>query len=326
MLLKKIMLVCFLAPSFVHAAPVTLILTNGDRLQGDLLERNQETVTIKHQLLGEMTISTKTISQLNTDYEALAQQTPQSEKTLAQQPVIEPAGLVPLEPEDQGLFGTGWLADWERRFDVGLAGSSGKSNNSQVNIAFNADLATEQTRINSRTAYFYAKSEDETSDNSFFSSINRDWLRPTTPWFHFAGGRFDIDRFKDYDYRINANGGFGYEFANTDSWLFVGRTGVGFNKTFGGERQEFTPEGLLGLETRWRINSAQRLALSNTLYPSFDSFDAYRNLTSFDWILDLDERAGVSLKVGMTNEYDTETEDGVSKNDFKYTLSLSWSL
>ena len=324
MFLKKLAFISFLMPVLAQAAPVTLILTNGDRLQGDLLQRNQESLTIKHQLLGEMTINTNTVSEIKTDYEALAQQTP-TEPAEAQA-VVEPANLAEAEPEDSGLFGTGWLTDWERRFDLGLAGSRGKSDNSQVNVAFNADLATERTRINSRTAYFYAKSEDETSDNSFFSSINRDWLRPSTPWFHFAGGRLDIDRFKDYDYRVNANGGFGYEFTKTEDLLFVGRTGVGFNKTFGGERQEFTPEGLLGLEARWRINASQRLALANTFYPSFDSFDAYRNLTSFDWILDLDERAGVSLKVGLTNEYDTETEDDISKNDFKYTLSLSWSL
>jgi putative salt-induced outer membrane protein YdiY len=326
LLLKKIVFVCLLAPVLSYAAPVTLVLTNGDRLQGDLLERNQESLTIKHQLLGEMTISTNTVSEIKTDYEALAQQTPTTEPSTPQ-PYVEPAGLVAAaEPEDSGLFGTGWLSDWERRFDLGLTGSRGKSDNSKVNVAFNADLATDQTRINSRTAYFYAKSEDETSDNSFFTSINRDWLKPTTPWFTFAGGRLDIDRFKDYDYRVNANAGYGYEFANSEDFLFVGRSGVGFNKTFGGERQEFTPEGLLGLETRWRINAAQRLALANTFYPSFDSFDEYRNVTSFDWILDLDERAGVALKVGMTNEYDSETEDNISKNDFKYMLSLSWSL
>lgn len=321
MFLKKIVFVCLLVPVLSHAAPVTLILTNGDRLQGDLLERNQESLTIKHQLLGEMIINTNTVSEIKTDYEALAQQTPTDET-----PIIEPADLAEAEPEDNGLLGTGWLTNWERRFDLGLAGSRGKSDNSQVNVAFNADLATEKTRINSRTAYYYAKSEEETSDNSFFTSINRDWLQPETPWFMFAGGRLDVDKFKDYDYRLNANAGYGYEFANTDDWLFVGRSGVGFNRTFGGEREEFTPEGLLGLETRWRINAAQRLALANTFYPSFDSFDAYRNVTTFDWILDLDERAGVALKVGMTNEYDSETEDEISKNDFKYTLSLSWSL
>lgn len=325
MFLKKIVFICLLAPVLSHAAPVTLILTNGDRLQGDLLERNQETLSIKHQLLGEMIINTNTVSEIKTDYEALAQQTPSEGENVTEE-AVESAEIAQVEPEDNGLLGTGWLTDWERRFDLGLAGSRGKSHNSQVNVAFNADLATEKNRINSRTGYFYAKSEDETSDNSFFTSINRDWLQPETPWFRFAGGRFEIDRFKDYDYRVNANGGFGYEFANSEDFLFVGRSGVGFNKTFGGERQEFTPEGLLGLESRWRINDAQRLALANTFYPSFDSFDAYRNVTSFDWILDLDERAGVALKVGMTNEYDSETEDEVSKNDFKYTLSLSWSL
>lgn len=325
MFLKKFVFICLFVPALSHAAPVTLILTNGDRLQGDLLERNQETLSIKHQLLGEMIINTNTVAEIKTDYEALAQQTPSEAEKIAE-PAVEPAEIAQVEPEDNGLFGTGWLTDWERRFDLGLAGSRGKSHNSQVNIAFNADLATEKTRINSRTGYYYAKSEDETSDNSFFTSINRDWLQPETPWFRFAGGRYELDRFKDYDYRINANGGFGYEFANSEDFLFVGRSGVGFNKTFGGERQEFTPEGLLGLESRWRINDAQRLALANTFYPSFDSFDAYRNVTSFDWILDLDERAGVALKVGMTNEYDTETEEEISKNDFKYTLSLSWSL
>lgn len=109
-----------LVPVLSHAAPVTLILTNGDRLQGDLLERNQESLTIKHQLLGEMVINTNTVSEIKTDYDALAQQTPTDET-----PIIEPADLAEAEPEDNGLLGTGWLTNWERRFDLGLAGSRG---------------------------------------------------------------------------------------------------------------------------------------------------------------------------------------------------------
>ena len=116
MFLKKIVFICLLAPVISHAAPVTLILTNGDRLQGDLLERNQESLTIKHQLLGEMVINTNTVADIKTNYEALAQQTP-SEQTSAA-PTIEPAEIAQAEPEDNGLFGTGWLSDWERRFDL----------------------------------------------------------------------------------------------------------------------------------------------------------------------------------------------------------------
>ncbi|MEC9313949.1 MAG: DUF481 domain-containing protein, partial [Pseudomonadota bacterium] len=230
------------------------------------------------------------------------------------------------KPTDNGLFGTGLLTNWKRRVDLGIAGSAGKSRNHQVNLGFSADFTSDYTRISHNTAYFRAKSEDELSDHSFYSSINRDWLRPQTPWFHFAGGRVDWDEFKDWDFRLNANGGVGYEFVKTDDWLLLGRTGLGFNQTFGGEREEFTPEGLIGLETQWDMNEYQHIEFANTFYPSLRDSSEYRNLTSFDWVLDLNSFVGVALKLGLLNEYDSATEEDISKNDFRYTASLVWKL
>lgn len=327
-MLKKTLLLVLFAPILAQAAPVTLLLINGDRLQGDLLERNQQSVTIKHQLLGQMVIQTETIAEIQTDYQALTQVTPQSVETvniaLSEQAPAE--GTMTIEPEDTGLLGTGWLADWERRLDVGISGSSGKTSNQLINLGFTAELATEETRISSRTGYSRSKSEGDLSDNAFFTSVNRDWLIPESQWFRFAGARFDADEFKDWNQRINANTGVGYEFTNSDDFLLLGRSGVGFSQTIGGEREEFTPEGLLGIESRWRINDSQRVSFANTIFPSFEDLGEYRNLTTLDWSLDLDSLHGVALKVGLQNEYDTATEDGISKNDFKYTLSLSWSL
>jgi hypothetical protein len=34
----------------------------------------------------------------------------------------------------------------------------------------------------------------------------------------------------------------------------------------------------------------------------------------------------MALIVGLSNEYDSQAEDDVENNDFKYTISLSWSL
>lgn len=328
MLFKKWLWLSLFTPFLAHAAPVTLLLTNGDSLQGDLLERSQQSVTIKHQLLGEMVIQTETIAEIRTQYEALTIVTPepteQGEAALPEAVIAEEAIVV--EPDDTGLLGTGWLTDWERRLDVGVSGSAGKTSNQLINLGFTADLATEETRIASRTAYFRSKSEGDLSDNAFFTSINRDWLIPESQWFRFAGARLDADQFKDWNQRVNANAGVGYEFANSDDFLLLGRSGIGFSQTIGGEREEFTPEGLVGIESRWRINDAQRLSLANTIFPSFDNMGEYRNLTTFDWILDLDSLHGVAFKAGVVNEYDSATEDGISKNDFKYTLSLSWSL
>jgi len=327
-LLKKTLWLALFAPLLAHAAPVTLLLTNGDRLQGDLLERSQQSVTIKHQLLGQMVIQTETIAEMRTEYPGLTLVTPETAETTdaetPEQTIAEETMAV--EPEDAGLLGTGWLADWERRLDVGVSGSAGKTRNQLINLGFTAELATEETRIFSRSRYFRSKSEGDLSDHSFFTSINRDWLIPESQYFRFAGARFDADEFKDWNQRVNANAGVGYEFANSDDFLLLGRTGVGFSQTLGGDRQEFTPEGLIGIESRWRVNDSQKLAFANTVFPSFEDLGDYRNLTTLDWILDLDSRLGVALKVGLQNEYDSATEDGISKNDFKYTLSLSWSL
>jgi len=309
---------CFY-PFILQAAQSTIELKNGDELNADLIKQTDSHITIVHPVLGKMQLSKakiRRVTTVNTDTKAVENTAPSSP---IQQAVVK-------AETDNGLFGTGMLTNWERRFDLGIAGSAGKSKNHQVNVGFTADYESEYTRIAHRTAYFRAESEDELSDHSFYSSVNRDWLRPSTPWFHFAGGRFDMDEFKDWDYRVNGNAGVGYEFANTDSFLFLGRTGLGFNQTFSGERQEFTPEGLLGVETQWDMNDHQSIKFTNTLYPSLNDSKDYRNLTSFDWLLDLNSYAGVALKVGLLNEYDSATEEGINENDFKYTVSLAWTL
>ncbi len=330
-------LLALLLPVSALSAPVTLILSNGDQLKGYIESRTENSVVISHELLGELTIENTKINEIRTEFEGLAQRTP----------VIEPEPLVEdsaetiaatdtdaeavseesaVSSEDDGFMGTGWLVGWDRRLDAGLAGAAGKSKNTTLNVAFIAELSSARTRINWRNAYYRSTSEGDLSDHSFYSSINRDWLRPQSQWFSFAGGRLDLDEFRDWDYRVAGNAGVGYEFLDTENWLLLGRSGLGFSQTLGGDREDFTPEGLIGIETRWKINSTQRIALANTLYPSLEDIRQYRNLTSLDWILDLNTLAGIALRVGLTNEYDSETESGINKNDFKYTVSLSWTM
>ena len=94
----------------------------------------------------------------------------------------------------------------------------------------------------------------------------------------------------------------------------------------GGTREEFTVEGLLGVESHWKISDRQALVFTNTLHPNLEDSGEFRNLTTLDWNLQLDETAGFGLKVGLSNEYDSLSEDADSKNDFKYTGALVWDL
>jgi putative salt-induced outer membrane protein YdiY len=296
-----------------HAATTQLTLNNGDVISGELVSETDTAITLNHAILGEMVIPKATlVADASDTSETL------DDGTLSEEPeAVE---------EDNGLLGLGLLTGWERRLDIGLAGSAGKSDNHQMNVGFKAYYESDSSRVDFKTAYYRAESEGDVSSHTFKSAINRDWLTPDTPWFHFAGAGLDWDEFKDYDYRINGNGGIGYTFIDNDKWQFIGRTGLGAYQTFGGERQEFTPEGLLGVEGRWTISEFQEISASNTLYPNLSTMSEYRNVTTLDWTLDLNTLAGVALKVGLYNEYDASAEDDVDENDFRYTVSLSWLL
>lgn len=308
MLSKKLLCAFLIAPNFVLASPIHVTLNNGDTLTVDIIEQSADDITVSHHVLGNVSIDMSQVTSIT----SLANHEPSNEKT--------------FNAKDNGLFNTGLLTGWVRQFDIGVSGSAGKSRNQKVNIGFNADFDSDATRISSKTAFYSARSDGERTDSSFYTAVNRDWLQPDTPWFSFAGSRFDWDEFKDWDYRINANTGIGYEFIKTDHFLFVGRSGLSANQTLGGERKEFTPEGLLGIETKWAINDHQLLKFTNTLYPSLKDSSDFRNLSSLDWQLDLNTVNGVALKLGLLNEYDSATEDNISKNDFKYIASLSWRL
>lgn len=328
MLVFRVMaLSAYLFSALAQAGSVSIELDNGDHLSGELIEQNAKIVLLDHPVFGKVEVPTAHIREMGPPAEVSA-----STQAAAASPADIDAGEIRLPSdtdesvqEDLGLFGTGWLAYWKRRLDLGVAGSNGNSDSLQVNLAFSADYESPDTRINHKVDYFRAESDHDLSDHSFYTSVNRDWLLPDSPWFRFAEGRFDIDQFKEWNYRINANGGVGYEFSNTPDWRVLGRSGLGFQRTFGGDEAEAIPEAMFGLETRWRMNNFQRVEFANTIYPNLTAPSELRNLTSLDWILDLNTYMGVALKVGLSNEYNSASDEE-KENDFKYTASLAWTL
>ena len=149
-----------------------------------------------------------------------------------------------------------------------------------------------------------------------------DWLFKDSPWFVFASGRVDFDDFQDWDYRGNAAVGVGYELIDTDTLTVRLRGGVGAVKEFGSDDEDVRPEGNVGGELKWQITPRQTFAAAVTAYPSFDEFGEVRARASADWTLKVDQADGVSLKVGVVDEYDSLADGDTDKNDFKYYGAL----
>lgn len=291
----------------VIADPVDGIieLSNGDQIHGSITHQNEDMVTIEHPVLGTLEIERDQVAAILT-----AQKEPM------------PADLLPQDPVDEGLFGTGIMTDWKRDFEFGLNGAKGVSDNLNIRAAFVSTYEDEEDRWFYEMMYLHTQSDKITSQSRAQVILNKDWLIPKSQWFYFANSRFDWDEFKDWKYRISGFVGPGYEFINSEVWYLRGRAGVGGNQTFVGT-ERFTVEALAGLETGWHVTEKQFVEFKTTFFPSLSNIGEYRNITTLDWSHELDYYRGLAVKLGIYNEYDSQQTQG---NDFRYYASIVWGL
>lgn len=300
----------FISLSFADS--ITLI--NGDELHGDILELTDNFVRLQHPALGEITIDKLNIS-------TIAAEGAVENPTAIIAEVTEEEG-----PVDDGLFGTGLMENWARRFSLSFNGETGNTEEFSFNTSFNAKHSTDYERWGFNLGYEYGTESHDSTKNKSTTFLIHDWLDPNSPWFSFASGQYDQDKFKSWDYRLTGTAGLGYTFAKEDDYLFVGRVGISGRQEFGSEDDDFKPEMMLGFNTDWDISEAQSLEFNTATYLPFERPADSRNLSSLYWRIKLDTEKGMSVKLGLENEYETVVDPGNEHNDFTYNFGIEWDL
>lgn len=300
----------------------TVVLLNDDSLKGKVIGEDEILVVFEHASLGQMEIARDKIKKLVIGSHEVVVTKPVNKQSSGKNPTDK--NLTVNKPQDRGLLNTGWLTNWKRALAIGISGSTGTSENLKANLDFTADYEDAERRWSHKSQYYRSESAGILADHSFSSSLSHDWLFPESRYFYFAGGRLDIDEFKDWDERIGLNGGVGYQFFSDEQFRLLGRMGLNVTQTLGGIREEMDLEMLLSAELGYKINRFQSLSFKNTLYPNLSDTGEFRNLSSLDWLLNLEESQKLGVKISLSNEYDSLSSS--SNNDFKYTFSLSLGL
>jgi putative salt-induced outer membrane protein YdiY len=269
------------------AVAETLELANGDALSGLVTERSAERVVLEHPVLGRLEIPT--------------------------------SALAPPPAPDAGAFGTGWLRDWERRFELGVSGASGNSNDQKIQAGLELGYEDEHARWNMDARYYRSSSDGDADAHEAHASLEHDWLLPPSRWFGFASGRYDWDAFEDWDFRLGGFGGVGYGFFDSDHFVLRGRAGLGLTREFG-TGEDVTPEALLGLESEWKLDDRQTLRAYNRLFPAFAEPGEFRNLTGLDYTVRMNDI--LSLRMALDNEYESEVDREAERNDLTYRGSV----
>jgi putative salt-induced outer membrane protein YdiY len=221
-------------------------------------------------------------------------------------------------------------ATWRHQLELGLNGADGNSDTANMHLGFNTDYADLRKTWKFTSAYDRAKSDGDVSANRFFADLKREWIWPETPWFSFLQGRYDWDKFKDWDDRLSASGGIGYQHLKNESWDIANRVGLGGSISRGNDEDTKTPELVLALDLGWIISEFERFEFTTAFYPDLDDNGEYRNLTAISWSIKMAEARNLAIKLGFRNEYASkvseENEKKKEKNDYTYNLSLLWQI
>jgi hypothetical protein len=87
---------------------------------------------------------------------------------------ISVAQLMPPEPPNLGLFGTGFLEGWPRTFSLGFSGQQGNSNTNDINIALDAEDEPRRWAFDAR--YNFSTADGDTTNHNAMVALGRDWL------------------------------------------------------------------------------------------------------------------------------------------------------
>ncbi len=283
------------------AGPVEIVLPTGERLTGTVKSLSDTELVLEHPVLGEIKVPRDKIA---------------SSSVPLEDAVPPPPPPPPSLPEPD--FWHGWTGNVE----LGVNGSSGNTESFNLRAGLGLERKTKKMETKLTASYTYETSEGDNTTNQARLDVRNDWLTMSR-WRYFAQGFVEYDEFQDWDLRVGAFGGVGYEFINNDRTLLLGRAGIGFSREIGGADNTIRPEGLLGLDFNHQISDTTKWTSSIDLYPDLSDIGAYRFTAKAGIETLLDATNNMYLKLGVEDRYDS-TPNGAHRNDLDYFALIGW--
>jgi len=212
---------------------------------------------------------------------------------------------------------------WTTTVGLGLNGSSGNTESLDVRFSWDSERVTNYMETYFNLLYSGGTEEGEVNENYFRTRIRNDWLVPDSRWRYFAIGQLEFDEEQDWNWRIFANAGVGYDFVQTEKMTLTGRAGLGVLQDLGGTDEDFRFEGLLAVDFVYRFNEKHKVFFTGEYYPAFDPWPVYRLYGRAGWEVLIDPELNLSLRVGLEDRYDSSPGSDAQRNDLDYFIQLA---
>jgi len=314
-------------------------LKNGDRITGQILKKDGDKLTLKSELMGEVSIPWSAVTSI-TSGEALVVVLPGGRSVTGtvttsgvalqvgsdSAPLAEVSAIRNADEQKQWerLEHPGLLDLWAGYVDVGLSLARGNAQTSTFTTTFNATRATRTDKLILQFNEIYASALISGKVASTAQAV-----RGGLDYNRNAGHRmfvdlfnqYEYDKFQDLDLRVVLGGGFGFKAIDNH------RSSLDFTGGLDYDRAQFsTPltrnsaEGYFGDDWTYKLSKVSSLTQSFRVYPNFTSAGDYR--MNFDLGAATRLRKWLSWQVTASDRFLSDPVGGRKKNDILLTTGF----
>lgn len=294
-----------------------IMLSTGEILHVNILERNTETIRFNHPVLGEVTLPANAAQVLPQEPDAHPEEDPDIERrTQSETSGADVQTHLPTEASDADLEEVTARA-WKFRLTLAGASASGNTESANFSTIFAATRDTPQSKTVFDASYFYGERDGSSSENRFSTGVRHDWLNPESKWFQFITARYDHDKFQSWDHRVQGHVGIGRHLIEPPKLRLDLLAGAGAVKEWGSENDDVRPEALLGIDGEYAFAEEHTLKFSSTIFPDLSELDDYRVVNTLAWAWSLDNTRNLALTAGLQHEYQSQVDAGRDRNDLR---------
>lgn len=309
-----------------NAAPDRVVLSSGEVLLGHVLAETDESVTLLHNVLGEVTLPRDRVTEVTlapASPSVLAQTSQAAHAAaLAAASTIslrQPAPEAEAEPEEPKV-------KWESRIELGANGQSGNSDTTSLFAAFGTKRTDDVSTFLVEATYRLTTDDGDTTANRFFARerFERRLTKPESRWSAYIQATQEFDEFKDYDFRWTLTVGPQYDIIRGDKTLWNVYAGLGAAQELGGSDEDVKFIGLLGTFVEHKFNDRVTISARGEYEPVLEDFDDYILRGNAALNVSLNDSGSLKLSLGVADEYQSEPGNA-EHNDFYYYATIVYS-
>jgi len=316
-------------------------LKNKDTITGEVIEQNQQNVSVKTQAMGVISIKRDFVERIvradviylknkdkitgevleetgksvSINTEALGVVSVKRDSIERMSNVIEER--IAKNKEDNIRKIT-----WKKEISLGYNKSSGNTESSQFTLAAFINRKTKHDEFTIKGDTYYSSSNKIMDAQRWSTMVRNDFNFWENKWYNFYKLDANHDRFANIDYRLIPSTGVGYRFSDTAKWKAKIEGGLGFEHTSYRDSTKNSGEAtLLGggfLEKTFFGN--QIFTQDITLYPSLKETGQFRLHSETSFKSPINEK--LSLRFSFIDDYDSDPKGNIKNNDLRFTSFL----